>query len=429
MDRIILLVVLLGLFLSTTAIGISFIATATILYFVFTDIPLLTLAEGLFSKLDSFPLEAVLFFILLGNIMNEGNCAKYLVNFTKVIMRKMPGGLGIAGVTTCAIFGAISGSSTATVVTIGSIVFPAMVGAGYGKTFSVGLITTAGILGVIIPPSLIMIIYSVVANVSLGKLFLGGFIPGIIIAGGLSIYTAVVCKRRGYGIKAGDAENVGAASLFRAAKDAIWALILPFIVLGGIYGGVFTPTEAAVAGCMFALIIELFIYKSITVTRFIDVLKMSGITSGALMFTLVGACIFCDYITLKEIPQGLSHFVLEHVRSPGLFLVWVNLLFLLLGCFIDPLSAILVVTPLLLPTIEALNIDPIFMGVILTINLGIGYCTPPLGANLFVASLVTRESYAKIAVAVIPGIIIYLIVLLLMNLIPSIVLFLPNMFM
>ncbi len=426
METIVLIVLLLGLFLSTTAIGISFIATATILFLLFTDIPLLTLADGLFSKLDSFPLEAILFFILLGNLMKEGNSSKYLVDFTKLLMCKIPGGLGIAGITACAVFGAISGSATATVVAIGSILVPVMQVAGYEKAFSVGLLTNASILGVIIPPSILMIIYSVVANVSMSKLFLGGFIPGILIAVGLSIYTVVVYKRRGYGVVTRELENSEEESLLRAFKMAIWALFLPFLILGGIYGGIFTPTEAAVVGCVYALFIEFFIYKTLNVSNFIDVLKTSGITTGALLFTLAGACIFCDYLTLKQIPQELSSFVLENIKSPAVFLVCINLLFLFLGTFIDPLSAIIVVTPLLLPTVEALSIDPIFLGVILAINLGLGYCTPPLGANLFVASLVMREPYARVAVAVIPGMIICLFILFLMNLFPSIILFLPK---
>ena len=427
METIVLIVVLLGLFFSSTPIGISFIATAVTLLLLFTDVPLLIMSEGLFSKLDSFPLEAVLFFILLGNLMKAGNSSSHLIDFAKSLVYKIPGGLGIAGIMACAIFGAISGSATATVVAIASILVPAMVTAGYKKDFSVGLLTTSSILGVIIPPSILMILYSVVANVSMAKLFLGGFVPGIMIAVALSVYTIIVARKNGYGVVVAENQGgEGVVGVFKAAGKAIWALLLPFLILGGIYGGVFTPTEAAVVGCVYAIIIEAFVYRTLTFKGVVDVLTTSGITTGALLITLAGACIFCDYLTLKQIPQDLSSFVISNVKSPALFLLCINFLFLFLGTFIDPLSAIIVVTPLLMPTVQALGIDPIFLGVVLTINLGVGYCTPPLGANLFVASLVLKESYAKIAVAVIPALAIYLVTLLLLNFFPSLVLFLPN---
>ncbi|WP_028321309.1 TRAP transporter large permease [Desulfatiglans anilini] len=430
MDIIALVVVLLASFLLTVPIGFAFIATTILLMLLFTNLPYLMVAEGLFSKLDSFPLEAVLFFILLGNIMKEGKSSRYLIDFTKALMYRVPGGLGIAGVMACAIFGAISGSATATVVAIGAIMVPAMAMARYEKAFAVGLLTTASILGVIIPPSILMILYSVVANVSMAKLFLGGFIPGLILAAGLSIYTAIVCKRHGYGVQPGANDTLfGPDGLVGPFKKAFWALILPFLILGGIYGGVFTPTEAAVVGCVYAIIIELFIYRTLHLKSIIGVLKTSGITTGALLITLAGACIFTDYLTLKQIPQDLSAFVVENISSQYVFLLFINVFFLFLGTFIDPLSAIIVVTPLLMPTVTALNIDPIFLGVILTINLGIGYCTPPLGANLFVAALVMDEAFSRIAMAVIPAILICLLVLAILNVFPAVVMFLPNLFM
>ena len=205
--------------------------------------------------------------------------------------------------------------------------------------------------------------------------------------------------------------------------------MLPFIILGGIYGGLFTPTEAAVVGCVYAFLVEIMIFKTIDFKKFIEILSTSGISTGALLFTLAGATVFCDYLTMKQVPQELSSFVVSNITSPIIFLICINLLFLFLGTFLDPLSAIIVVAPLLLPTVIALNIDPIFLGVILTINLGVGYVTPPLGANLFVASMIIKESYARIAVAVIPTLLIYIIILILLNIFPSIIMFLPNLLM
>lgn len=428
MENILLIVLLISFFLSTTSVAISFFATATVLFVVFLDTPMMFITSGLFSKLDSFPLEAVLFFILLGNIMRHGNSSKYLIDFIRLLVRNIAGGLGIAGVMASAVFGAISGSATATVVAIMPIVLPEMVNSGYKKEFSIGILTTAGVLGVIIPPSILMILYSVVANVSMGKLFLGGFMPGIIIAIGLSVYVAIVCKKNNYGATEKQLAK-GDGDLLKAGKKAFWALLLPFIILGGIYGGLFTPTEAAVVGCVYAFFVEICIFKTIKFKEFTGILATSGVSTGALLFTLAGAMIFCDYLTLQQVPQTLSSFVVSNVTSPVMFLICINLLFLFLGTFVDPLSAIIVVTPLLMPTAAALNIDPIFLGVILTINLGVGYVTPPLGANLYVASLTLQESFAKIATAVVPTVLIYLVILLMLNAFPSIIMFLPDLLM
>lgn len=428
MENIFLVVLLIALFVSTTSIAVAFLFTAMVVFVLFSDVPLMIIASGLFSKLDSFPLEAVLFFILLGNIMRVGDSSRHLIDFTRALVGRIPGGLGIAGIMACAIFGAISGSATATVVAITPMLVPQMIASGYGKGFAIGTLATAGILGVIIPPSILMILYSVVANVSMGKLFLGGFIPGGIIVIGLSLYVMITARKRGYGVGLTGIEH-GWGGIIAAARKAVWALILPFVILGGIYGGLFTPTEAAVVGCVYALFVECFICKTIRLKNFYGILATSGTSTGALLFTLAGAMVFCDYLTMKQVPQDLSTFVISNITSPAVFLLGINLLFLFLGTFIDPLSAIMVVTPLLLPTVTALQIDPIFLGVILTINLGIGYVTPPMGANLFVASMIMNESFSKIAMAVIPTLIIYLIVLVLLNVFPSIVLILPNYFM
>ncbi|WP_300456142.1 TRAP transporter large permease subunit [Desulfobacula sp.] len=428
MENIIIGVLLISFFLSTTSIAISFVATATILFVLYMDVPMMYIVAGLFSKLDSFPLEAILFFILLGNIMRKGNSSMHLIGFIRLLVSKISGGLGIAGIIASAVFGAISGSATATVVAIMPIVLPEMIASGYKKEFSYGVLTTAGILGVIIPPSILMILYSVVANVSMGKLFLGGFIPGIMIAIGLSLYVMIVSKKNQYGVEEKQVNN-GLGDIIKAGRKAIWALMLPFIILGGIYGGLFTPTEAAVVGSVYAFFVEMTIFKTIDFKSFKEILSTSGISTGALLFTLAGATVFCDYLTMKQIPQELSSFVVSNITSPIVFLICINLLFLFLGTFLDPLSAIIVVAPLLLPTVIALNIDPIFLGVILTINLGVGYVTPPLGANLFVASMILKESYAKIAVAVIPTLVIYVIILILLNIFPSIIMFLPNLLM
>lgn len=425
MESLILVAILLGLFLSTTPIGMTFIATAALLTFLFTDTPLMMIVSGLFAKLDSFPLEAILFFILLGNIMNVGKSAKYLLEFTLIFVRWLPGGLGIAGIAACALFGSISGSATATVVAIGGIVVPAMVTSGYNRLFSIGLITSSSVLGIIIPPSILMILYSVQANVSVAKLFLAGFVPGIIIVIMLSIYTSFVAKKRGYDLIF--RENI--PDIRAIIKKASWTLAMPFIVLGGIYTGIFTPTEAAVVGCVYALLIEYFVYRTLSVKTMIHILSISGIATAGLLITLAGASVFADYLTLKLIPQTLSQFFLEKIGSQIAWLILFNILFLFMGLWVDPLSAIVILTPLLLPSMLVFNIDPIFVGLLITVNLGIGYITPPLGANLYVASLVFKESFTEITKYVIVPIIIYLMALALFTFYPPVVTFLPNLIM
>lgn len=424
MDIGFLVVLLIGLFLSTTPIGISFIGTTMLLTVLFTDMPLEMVLSGLFAKLDSFPLEAVLFFILLGNIMNVGKSAGALVDFAAAFVRRIPGGLGIAGIIACAIFGAISGSAAATVVAIGGIAVPAMIRVGYNRSFSISLMTSSGILGIIIPPSILMLLYAVQANVSIAKLFMGGFAPGILIVILLSTYTFFVARKRGYGYSSAEEEHPG---VLNATMNASWALAMPVLVLGGIYGGIFTPTEAAVVGCVYAFLIEYFVYKTLTVKGIIQILSAAGINTGCLLITLAGATVFSDYLTVKLIPQALSNFFLEQIGSPIVWLVLFNILFLFLGCWIDPLSAIMIVTPLLLPSAMAFNIDPVFLGVLMTINLGIGYITPPLGANLYVSSMIFTEPITNIVRSIIPMIALWLIVLAIVTLFPEIVTFLPNL--
>jgi C4-dicarboxylate transporter DctM subunit len=402
----------------------SFIGTTMILTVFFTDMPLEMVLSGLFAKLDSFPLEAVLFFILLGNIMNVGRSAGALVDFTAAFVRWIPGGLGIAGVVASAIFGAISGSAAATVVAIGGIAVPAMIKTGYNRGFSIALLTSSGILGIIIPPSILMLLYAVQANVSIAKLFMGGFLPGLLVVSMLSAYTFFVSKKRGYGIGLTEESRPG---ILAATVNASWALAMPVVVLGGIYGGIFTPTEAAVVGCVYAFLIEYFVYKTLSVKGIFQILTSSGVNTGTLLITLAGATVFSDYLTVKLIPQALSNFFLEQIGSPVLWLVLFNVLFLFLGCWIDPLSAIMIVTPLLIPSALAFNIDPVFLGVLMTVNLGVGYITPPLGANLYISSMVFQEPITNIVRRIVPMAIIWILALIILTMFPAIVTFLPNL--
>ncbi|RLB03769.1 MAG: hypothetical protein DRG83_06235 [Deltaproteobacteria bacterium] len=426
MEYITLVLLLLGLFILGVPVGIAFIATAIVQLVLFTDVPLMMVAGGLFSKLDSFPLEAVLFFILLGNIMQRGDSARRLVELVKSLVGRMWGGLGIVAAMTCGIFGAISGSATATVAAIGPMMVPMMREAGYEKDFALGLLTTAGILGVIVPPSILMILYALVANVSIAALFLGGFVPGAVIIAGLSVYSYMVSRKRKYGRVRTGRRSQG--RLLTILKDALPVLALPVLVLGGIYGGIFTPTEAAVAGCVYALCLELVVYRSIGIRMLIDAFIHSGITTGALLITLAGACIFSDYLTIKLIPQQLAALIGKLVGSRIGFLILVNVLFLFLGTFIDPLTAIIIVPPLLIPAAQHYHVDLIFLGVILAVNLGIGYVTPPLGANLFIASVVFREPFTKVARAVVPTLLLYMAALALFNVCPWLVMALPRAF-
>ncbi len=388
----------------------------------FSSTPLHIITQQLFNALDKFVLLAIPFFILAGAIMTRGGIAKKLIAFVNALVGWFPGGLAMAGILACIFFAAISGSSPATVVAIGSIMIPALIKAGYGEKFSLGLITVSGSLGIVIPPSIPMILYCLVMNVSVAELFMAGVMPGLLIGLALMVYTYVIAKKNNWRIET----KASLSELIRTTREGIWALALPFIVLGGIYTGVFTPTEAAAVSVVYALMVELFIYKEFGWRDITEICQDAAILSACLLFILSCAMTFIWLLTAEQIPHQLADIIIQHIHSPWMFLLTVNILFLILGCFMDDVSAMLILAPLFLETLNRYGIDLVHFGIVMVLNIQMGMLTPPFGLNLFVASGITKQPIVKIAAGVMPFLLIMLVCLMLVTYIPWISLALPG---
>ncbi|MCG8636201.1 MAG: TRAP transporter large permease subunit [Desulfobacterales bacterium] len=409
------------LFLGVPIAVILGVTTLVCLVF-FTSTPLHIITQQLFNALDKFVLLAIPFFILAGAVMTRGGIARKLVAFVNSLVGWFPGGLAMAGILACIFFAAISGSSPATVVAIGSIMIPALIKAGYGEKFSLGLITVSGSLGIVIPPSIPMILYCLVMNVSVAEIFMAGIVPGLLIGFALMVYTFFIAKKNNWRVS-------GSASfpeLVRTAREGIWALLLPFIVLGGIYSGLFTPTEAAAVSVIYALFIEIFVYKEFKFADITDVCREAAVLSACLLFILSTAMTFIWLLTAEQIPHQLADIIIEHIHSPWMFLLTVNILFLILGCFMDDVSAMLILAPIFMETLNRYGIDLVHFGIVMVLNIQMGMLTPPFGLNLFVASGITREPLIKIARGVAPFLGIMLLCLMLVTYVPWISLALPQ---
>ncbi|GAB6045461.1 C4-dicarboxylate TRAP transporter large permease protein DctM [Caminibacter profundus] len=401
------------------ALGLSTMITAYI--FEGKDI-LIDLASNLFSQLDKYALMAIPMFILAGNLLSKGGSAKRIIDFAKAFVGHLPGGLPIAAIFASIVFAAVSGSSPATVAAIGSIMFGAIMNAGYPKTYAIGTITTAGSLGILIPPSIVMIIYGVTAEQSIGKLFMAGIIPGLLIGFMLMAVTYLGAKRLGF-------KKTAPASWkerWQKFKESFWALMTIVIIIGGIYGGIFTPTEAAAVSAIWALFVSLFIYKDIKIKNLGEIFFESAKTSGMILFIIANASMFAYFLTIENVPQMLTDIVVDMHLNKVMFLVAVNIILLIAGNFMEPSSIIMIMVPLLLPIATMLGIDPIHFGVIITINMELGMLTPPVGLNLFVASGITGESIKEVVKSVFPWFFVLLVGLLLITYIPEISLWLPN---
>jgi C4-dicarboxylate transporter DctM subunit len=409
------------LFLGVPIAVILGVTTLVSLVF-FSSTPLTIITQQLFNALDQFVLLAIPFFILAGAVMTRGGIARRLIAFVNALVGWFPGGLAMAGILACIFFAAISGSSPATVVAIGSIMIPALIKAGYGEKFSLGLITVSGSLGIVIPPSIPMILYCLVMNVSVAEIFMAGVMPGLLIGFSLMVYTFFVARKHNWRIE----QSASMSRLIQTGKDGIWALLLPFIVLGGIYSGVFTPTEAAAVSVVYALFVEMVVYKEFSISDLTDVCREAAILSACLLFILACAMTFIWLLTAEQIPHKLADIIIHYIDSPWMFLLTVNLLFLILGCFMDDVSAMLVLAPLFLETLNRYGIDLVHFGVVMVLNIQMGMLTPPFGLNLFVASGITKEPIIKIARGVAPFLVIMLACLMLVTYIPWISLALPN---
>jgi C4-dicarboxylate transporter DctM subunit len=407
----------LGLPIAAVLLAVSAIALHQ-----FTFTPLLVLPQQLFNALDNFILLAVPFFILAGSIMTKGELANRLVAVIRYLVGRVPGGLAIAGLLACIFFAALSGSSPATVIAIGSIMIPALRQAGYDDDFAVGLITSAGSLGVVIPPSIPMILYCLVMNVSVSELFMAGVGPGLLVGVIFTIYI-LIKSRRGRWREDGD---FSFATFSHLLGQGIWALFLPLIVLGGIYSGIFTPTEAGAVAVVYALFVELCIYRQMTLKKLNDCLLSAALLSAALLFILAAAMTFVWLLTSEGIPAALASWLTSWVDNRWLFLLLINLLFLVLGSVMDNVSAMLILSPLLIESLHRYQIDLIHYGIIMVMVIEIGFLTPPFGLNLFVAMGMTDKSLLEISRAVLPFLFLLFIAIALVTCFPIISLWLPS---
>lgn len=389
--------------------------------------PLIVVAQKVFEGLDKFSLMAVPFFILAGSLMQSGGIARRLMNFANVLVGWIRGGLGAATVLATMFFSTLSGSSSATTAAIGSITIPNMVKKGYPKPIATALVASSGELGVIIPPSLSLIMYGLVANVSIGSLFLAGIIPGIIIGSSLMLTIYVVAKIKGF--DEGERPNAKAwlKQLWTTFKDAIWALLMPIIILGGIYTGLFTPTEAAVVAVVYGFIIGYFVYRELTLKEVLNVLSKSAVTSGILLLIVGFASIFGYILTINQVPHMIANALMEVTDNAIIFLMLVNVMVLITGMFMETLASIIILAPILAPVAAQFGIDPIHFGLIMVVNLAIGMVTPPVAVNLFVACQVANLRIDQIIRPVLIFLAVLIVDLLLITYLPGLSLWLPSL--
>ena len=388
-------------------------------------IPLEFIAQMCFAGLDNFTFLAIPMFILTGFLMETGGLSKRLVNFASSLVGNITGGIGIVTVIACMFFAAISGSSPATVAAIGSMMIPSMVRKGYDPDFAGALTASSGSLGILIPPSIPMILYGVTGGVSIGEMFMAGFIPGAIVGFGLMITVYICARRRGY-TTSGTPFNL--KEVGRSFVDAVWALATPVLILGGIYSGAFTPTEAATVSVIYSLLVGLFIHRELKVRDLPQILINAAVTTGAVLIILGFATAFARYITIQQIPQMIGEAVLSISTDPTIILCIFVALILVTGMFIETGAQILIYTPLFLPILVKLGVDPIHFGIILVIGTEIGLITPPVGVNLFVAQGISGSSIGRLTRSVLPFLVSMLIAQFLLVFFPKLVLFLPELF-
>jgi tripartite ATP-independent transporter DctM subunit len=401
-------------FALTISVAVS-IGLASVLGIQATNANMLISVKEMFSAINKFPLAAIPFFILAGNLMETGGISRRLVEFAKSIVGGVQGGLPMTCVLTCMIFAAVSGSSVATTFAVGAILIPALVKHGYPTTYAAALQATSAELGVIIPPSIPLILYGVSAEVSIGELFVAGIGPGIFISLSLMIFVYVYCRFKGWGKNDGD----GRLGFFKASWQAGWALLMPVIILGGIYGGIFTPTEAAAVAVFYALVVGVVIYREISLASLIVVLRKSVLSSAVIMFIIANAGLFAFLITRAGVPDAIGHWLEAVLQSPALFLLGVNVALFFIGMFIETSAAIIVLAPILAPVAMHFGIDPVHFGMVMVVNLALGMITPPFGVNLFAACTVAKVSLDRIIHHLIPFVLVILACLLVITYVPQ----------
>jgi tripartite ATP-independent transporter DctM subunit len=424
LSDVIILLILLGGMATYIPVFMCLFFTAVLGFFFFTDIPLLLLFQTIFRSMDNFALVVVLFFILCGNIMTAGSIVEKLIKMANAMVSWLPGGLGMAGVLACGLFGAISGSTVATVVALGGFMIPALLENGYPEKYTLGLMTTSPNLGVIIPPSIGMILFSMISNVSLEGLFLTGFLPGVLIMFLVCLYSYLFFRKKKEIVRMPIPSFKDTVAVF---KEGFWSLMLPVIIFGGIFSGAFTANEAAVVACVYAFIVELLIHRSMKFSQVKQITINSAVTSATLLIIVAGATCFGRLLTLESIPGRITETVLSAITSPVIFLIAMNAMLLVIGMFMDIISATMILGPVFLPMLDAFNINWMHFGLIMTVNLAIGYCTPPMGVSLYITGAIANRDLIYVSKAVLPFIAIQIVVLMFITFFPDVVLWFPRM--
>ena len=422
MSTLIIFGILLVLMLTGMPISIALGLTVLSFLFTLTQVPLESVALKLFTGIEKFEIMAIPFFILAGNFLTHGGVAKRMIRFASDMVGHFYGGLGLAGVVACALFAAVSGSSPATVVAIGSILLPAMVKAGFPNRFGAGIITTSGALGILIPPSIVMVMYSVSTNTSVGALFMAGVVPGLMLATMLGLTTWYLARKNDYPRlpKASFVQRI------KSFKESIWGLMLIVVVMGGIYTGIFTPTEAAAISAVYAFIIAVFVYKDMGLKDVPRVLLSSANMSAMLLYIITNAVLFSFLMTHENIPQAMADWLLDKGLGVITFLLFVNIILLVAGNFMEPSSIVLIFSPILFPVAMKLGIDPVHFGIMMVVNMEVGMCHPPVGLNLYVASGITKMGITELTIAVWPWLLTMLVFLMIVTYVPGLSLWLPR---
>jgi C4-dicarboxylate transporter DctM subunit len=423
MNAAIIFALLILLMLTGMPVSIALGLTVLTFLFTMTHVPIESVAMKLFTGIDNFEIMAIPLFILAGNFLTHGGVARRMINFATSMVGHFHGGLALAGVFACALFAAVSGSSPATVVAIGSIILPAMIKQGYPKRFGAGVVTTSGALGILIPPSIVMVMYSVTTNTSVGQLFMAGVVPGLLLAFMLGLTTWFLAKKHDYPRM----PRATWGERWTAFRRSAWGLFLIVIVMGGIYTGVFTPTEAAGIAAVYAFVIAVYVYKDLKLKQVGKVLLDSAAMSAMLLYIITNAVLFSFLMTSENVPQAMATWLTSQGLGPIGFLIVVNLLLLLAGNVMEPSSIVLIMAPILFPVATKLGIDPVHFGIIIVVNMEVGMCHPPVGLNLYVASGITKMGISELTVAVMPWLLTMIGFLLLITYVPAISLWLPRL--
>lgn len=409
------------LLMLTVPIGYAIGISSLIAIYYFSDIPLMIIAQKCITGVDSFPLLAIPFFMLAGNLMSSGGIAKRLVNFFDALIGHVTGGLGMVTIVVCMFFAAISGSAVATVSAVGAFMIPQMVAHGYNKAFCAALTAAAGTIGVIIPPSIPFVIYGVVSGTSITDMFTAGFLPGILMGAALMIVCYLVSKKNGY---RGKEHASSPKEIWAAFREAVWAILSPVIILGGIYSGFFTPTEAAVVSVVYSFVVGVFVYRELDVKGAYQSFRDAIVVNGATTFMVGFSTVFAAFLTMAQIPRMIADAILGFTSNGILILLIINLLLIIVGMFIDNIPATIILTPILLPICQGVGMHPVTFGIMLTMNLAIGFCSPPYGINLFVATAISDVPLEAIVKQIAKPLMALILVLLAVTYVP----FLTTMF-